>query len=490
MRELSTVLYSTQNFSDENLLLNFKLLDPVQLSKNLTWLWGRDSDEFPLTFLTEGNGAVKSLKSLKLNDTQYKWKVMGRMRSTSKCLGIPNSSITKPGLNATPFEIDFEDNFFKRMYTAYSPSGASRIRFQNDGIKISNSRFRYTCILLTGTLTDYIASDQYTEGLYWTQGAAIIAASKSDGTSSNHVAPGEMTNQFGFHRYGYELAGNVSNKVTNIQFDLPGGGTTDKWIPFDFKNWELYRKKVNEEDLWYSTYNRDTNGIIYDKETDDEPLPIGAGVKHILKTGGQYDTYSTLTLNKLKSIVRSTYSNRVDSTPMELVLYTGRGGMEQFHNAIMVDAVANQYFTPLGATQMTSGKDGFLQYGTYFNQFKTIDGYTLTLKYHKMFDHGSRAMGQRQNGDMIDGYPRDSYTMVCLDQSKTNDGGRNLTMVCEEGREVITGIYKGMSPIPDIWGAVNTNIISTRRDISSFEIIDSQGIHFANYTTSFWLDRV
>ena len=488
MRELQAVQYSTQQFSDENLLLNFNLIDPVTLSKNLTWLWGKDSDEFPLTFLTEGQGAVKSLKPIKLNDTQYKWKVMGRRKSTSKCLGTSNSSITKLGLNFTPFTIDFEDDFFKRMYTAYSPNGKYQIRFQTNGEKIGDKRYRYTAIILTGDPTAYIPTTEYTEGLYWVQGATVIAASKSDGTSSNHVAPGEMTNQFGFHRYGYEIAGNVSNKALNIEFDLPGGGKTNKWIPFDFKNWELERKKLNEEDFWYSTYNRDAQGRIHNTELDDEPMPRGAGIKHILTTAGQYDTYSTLTLNKLKSIVRSTFSNRIDSTPMELVLYTGRGGAEQFHNAIMVDAVANSYFTPLGEKAISG--NGMLQYGTYFNQYKTIDGYVLTIKVAKMFDHGSIAEGQRQNGDMIDGYPRNSYTMVLLDQSKTNDGERNISMVAEEGRELTTGIYKGMSKIPEVWGAVNGMQLSTRRDIASFELIDSQGIHMANYTTSFWLERV
>lgn len=490
MRELQTVQYSTQQFSDENLLLNFKLIDPPTLSKTLTWLWGKDSDEFPLTFLTEGQGATKSIKPLKISDTQYKWKVMGRMRSTSKCLGVPNSGVTKPGFNGTPFEIDFEDDFFKRMFTAYSPDGSHRIRFQTNPVKIGTNRYRYTAILLTGGNSSYLASTQYAAGMYWVEGAPIIAASKSDGTSSNHVAPGEMTNQFGYHRYGYELAGNVSNKATNIEFDLAGGGKTNKWIPFDFKNFELKRKKLNEEDLWFSEYNRDINGIIYAREVDGEPLPIGAGIKQILKTAGQYDTYSTLTLNKLKSIVRSTFSNRVDATPMELVLYTGKGGMEQFNNAILSDANAASYFTPLGEAAIRSGKDGYMQYGAYFNQFKTIDGFIITLKYNKMFDHGSQATAQRQNGDMIDGYPRMSYTMVCLDQSKTDSGERNITMVCEEGRELVTGIYVGMSPVPDVWGVVNGMQKSTRRDISSFELIDSQGIHIQNYTTSFWLDRV
>jgi hypothetical protein len=489
MRELQAVQYSQQNFSDENLLLNFQLIDPVTLSKNLTWLWGKDSDEFPLTFLTEGQGSIKSLKPIKLNDTQYKWKIMGRRRSTSKCLGVPNSSITKIGLNATTFEIDFEDNFFKRMYTAWSPNGKYQIRFQSDGIQISTNRYRYTAIIMTGNLADYIPTTEYSEGLYWGLGASVIAASKSDGTSSNHQAPGEMTNQFGFHRYGYEIAGNVSNKALNIEFDIPGGGKTNKWIPFDFKQWELERKKLNEEDFWYSTYNRDTNGRIYNTEADGEPLPRGAGIKHILTTAGQYDTYSTLTLNKLKSMVRNVFSNRIDSTPMELVLYTGRGGAEEFHNAIMVDAVANSYFTPLGE-QAIKANGGMLNYGTYFNSFKTIDGYTITVKTAKMFDHGTIATTQRQNGDMINGYPRNSYTFVLLDQSKTEDGGRNISMVCEEGRELITGIYKGMSKIPEVWGAVQGQQLSTRRDIASFELIDSQGIHMANYTTSLWLEKV
>lgn len=490
MRELQAVQYSNQQFADENLLLNFKALDPITLSKNLTWLWGKDTDEFPLTFFTEGNGAVKSIKSVGLNDTQYKWKIMGHRKTTFRCLGLA-SALTNPGKNRTRFEVDFDEDFAKYQWTIVSPDNKWQLRVQEVPRKIAANRYRYSVEMLNGNLTDFVTTNQFTEGLYWSIAAASVAASKSDGTGTTHMAPGEMTNQFGFYRHSFELAGNVTNKVTNIEFDLPGGGKTNKWIPFDYKMFELGRKRELEEEFWYSEYNRDANGVILSKDPDTgEPIPKGAGIKQILTSTGQYDTYSSLTLNKLKAILNASVSNRVDSTPTEIIMYGGRGAQQEFHNAIASDASLNSYFTPLGEQNIKSGKDGHLMYGSYFNQYKTIDGYTLTFQTAKMFDWGSRAKKQRDNGEMINGHPRDSYNLVILDHSMTNDGERNIMKVYEEGREIVSGVYKGLSPVPDMWGSINSLQLGTRKDISAYEVMVSQGINIANYTTSFWLERV
>jgi hypothetical protein len=248
--------------------------------------------------------------------------------------------------------------------------------------------------------------------------------------------------------------------------------------------WQLDTKRKNEEELWYSEYNRNADGKIYRNDKDSgEPVPSGPGVKQILRIAGNYDTYSRLTLAKLKSTVRTVLSSRVDHTPTEIVLYTGKGGAEEFHNAIMVDAVANQYFQVLGDKNVMDGEGG-LTYGKYFNRYKTIDGDIITIKVGKI------AEMQKVNNDTINGLPRESYTMVFLDQSRTDSGERNISMVYEEGREVVYGVYKGMSPIPAIWGGMNTIQTSTRTDISTFDVLGSQGIHLANYTTSFWLERV
>lgn len=490
MRELQATSYDSSVYKDENLLYKNKLIDPVTLKKNLTYLWGKDSDMFPLHTMTEGQGALKSVKPTKLNDTQYTWDVMGRMKDTSRVVGLVNTSLTKPGIAFQPFEMIFEDNWIHEQYGAISPDGLSQIRINSEPQFVSAKQWKAWVVLKTTDPNAYVAVDNFIAGKAWAQTATSVAASKSDGTHSNAMLPGKWTNQFGFFRYSQEIAGNIANKVLNIQFDLDGGGTTNMWMPFQMKTFEMSNRKLNEERLWFDEYNRNSAGEITLKDPKTgEPIPHGAGVKSILKAVNNYDTYSVLTKAKLDSTVKSVFNNRVDDTPMEIVLYTGMGGAEMFHNAIMNDAASNTYYQALGDNVISGGE--YLTYGKYFRQYKTIDGKLITVKTVNLFDHGSRANMQRANGDIYNGYPHDSYTLVFLDQSKSDNGERNIMMVAEEGREYITGIYKGMSPIPGVWGKLpssSESFLGTRQDIAAYEVMGSGGIAITNPTTSFWLD--
>ena len=42
MREIGTVKFDSNQYTDANMLLNFDLIDPVKLNRNLTYLWGKD----------------------------------------------------------------------------------------------------------------------------------------------------------------------------------------------------------------------------------------------------------------------------------------------------------------------------------------------------------------------------------------------------------------------------------------------------------------
>jgi len=486
MRELRPTTYNATQYTDENLLYRSDLIDPVELKQGLTYMYGKDSDMFPLTTMTEGNGAFKSVKPKLLNDTQYVWKVMGRMKHTSNVVRLYDSSNTAPGLGQSEFQVVMEDNTFHAMYSAFTPDQQNQIRIQTEGRQIGTNEWLYTFSLMTGTIDTYISLDNFLSGLAWVMGATSVAASKSDGTTSNSMLPGEWTNQFGFHRYSKQIAGNISNKVTNIEFDLEDGSKTTKWMPFEMGLWEQEMRLLNESDLWYSEYNRDENGVIHLKDPETgEPIPKGAGVKQILSAVNNYDTYAILTRSKLDNTVKAVFSNRVDKTPMEIVLYTGRGGAEMFHRAIMTDAVNNNYYTALGEKNISGGT--YLSYGAYFNQYRTIDNRLITIRIVDLFDHGLLAEQQRANGQMYEGYPWESYNLVFLDHSMTSDGDRNIQLVAEEGREYITGVYKGMSPLPGAWGGIPKDFLSTRKDIAAYEVMTSQGIAFTNPTTSFWL---
>lgn len=492
MRELYKTSYNSEKFTDVNMLYKNELIDTVSLSKGLTHLYGRDSEMFPLLSLTEGQNGLMSLKKNELNDTQYTWNVIGRMKHTSRIVGLTNTSNTKPGLGNSTFELEFEDDWFVKFATATSPDKQHQIRLHGAGQVVATNRVRYTASLNTADPTEYISLDNFDNGLAWVMGAAKVAGQKSDGTSSNSMAPGKWTNQFSFYRFSKPITGNVANKITNIEFDLEGGGTTNLWMPWEMRGFEIDRRLMLEEELWNGKYNRDANGIVRLKDLEtNESIPSGAGLKEILKTTGQYDTYGKLTLAKIDGIINKLFSNRVDNTPMELVFYTGGGGLREFNTAVKVDAQANNYYYKLSQEEVMSGTNGYLSYGKYFQQYKTIDGHLITIKRANLFDHGTLAEQDRENGNIWNGFPYESYNMVLLDMSVAGDGERNIQLVGEKGREVITGIYQGMTPLPGSWGAAKGKIdLATKKDEASYEVFVSQGITMKNYTTSYYLEFI
>ena len=83
LREIGKKQYSKEVYSDADMLLNFNVLGAVDLNKSLTYLWGRNSNQFPLLSLTEGQGNISRKKPINAGDTQYKWKIIGKPTVTS-----------------------------------------------------------------------------------------------------------------------------------------------------------------------------------------------------------------------------------------------------------------------------------------------------------------------------------------------------------------------------------------------------------------------
>lgn len=184
--------------------------------------------------------------------------------------------------------------------------------------------------------------------------------------------------------------------------------------------------------------------------------------------------------------VRAVFDTRSDDTPTEIVLYTGKGGAEMFHQMLMTEASA--YVVAIGDKVIRG--DGMLEFGAYFNKYKTIDGKYITVRPVKMFDHGPLAQQDKENGRMYNGYPLQSYNMVFIDHSMNEGGERNVQVVAELGREEIAGVYLGLTNIPDAWKAVvrREGQLSTTKDKASYEVMTSSGINFLTATTSFWLE--
>lgn len=489
MRELQAVTYDSKVYTDANILYKNGLIDQVTLSKNLTHLWGNDSDMFPLLSMTQAQDAFKSITPQELNDTQYVWPVMGRMKWTTPVVGLANTNLTTPGKNFSTFDMYVETNFIHYQYSAFTPDQKHIVRFMSEPKQESTKKYRVTVQLITSDPTEYISLDNFYQGKAWAMGATSVAGSLSDGTTSNRMFPGKLTNQFGWSRYSKPIAGNITNKVVNIEFDIEGGGKTSYWLPFEMKQWEMERRMIDEVDLWYSMYNRDDSGVIHLKDSETgELIPKGAGVKQQIVASGNYDTYATLTKAKFDSTVRSIFGNRVDNGPMEIVLYTGEGGAESFHYMLMNEC--KDYAVALGEKMISGGE--YLTFGAYFNQYRLVDGKILTIRKTKMFDQGTLAQQDRENGRIYNGYPWASYNMVFMDHSKDDSGERNIQLVYEKGREEITGVYAGLTPLPDAWAVAaskgTVQRLGTTKDKASYEVMSSRGICIKNATTCFWLE--
>ena len=178
-----------------------------------------------------------------------------------------------------------------------------------------------------------------------------------------------------------------------------------------------------------------------------------------------------------------------DNGKMEVVLYGGDGFADDFDMAMKEDTIANGWQLAVGEKMVSGGTH--LSYGKYFRQYTDIKGNIITVRNLELFNNGSYAEMQKQNGEI---HPRTgkamiSHTGIFLDQS-VYEGERNVVMVHQKGQAEITGVYKGLAPIPGAWGAAVGNMISTDEDKSSYEKKYSKGVGIRRIKHCFMLQAI
>lgn len=483
MRVLETGRYDDRGYSNEESIANLMLQSPVEINAFLTYNYGLDDDRFPLTFMTEGQGA-------KGTDTvatvQWTWKTMGRMKFIDYVTYF-NTSNTKPGLGGAEFEVHFATHWFIEQHGLIAPDG-TQYRIQKD---LGESAYGYAYILapVNPDPTAYCDVDNLAKGTYWSLAAPTVSESYSKGNRSNAMGPGKMTSQLEFFRFSKEVAGNISNVVTKYQFQQgEDGGTTNLWIGEEMRQFNLHMRVMNEERLWLSTYNRLPDGTIKLKDRDNgKPIPRTAGMLEICRESN-FDTYGEfLTLTKLERTVGDVLNKDTDDGTMEIVLMAGKGFIQDFQYAIENEAMSKGFITPLGEKKIMDNGNG-LAYGKYFNKYITPDGHIITVKHCSFFDKGTIAEAAKANGQIHprSGLPITSHQACFIDFS-TYKGERNVRVIRQKGQEYIAKVIEGMTPIPASWGVATSNRAATEIDMSRYEIKGSMGLQVNNTTKMFLL---
>ena len=486
MREISRGKYDDRGYSNEESLAYLQLVKPVEINAFLTYNYGMDDDRFPLTFMTEGqgrNGAVE------VDTVQWTWPVMGRMKFTdmvTHCQIVSGAT----GVGGQEFEIHFATHWFIEQYTCTAPDGQTVCRIQKD-LGESHYGYGYLFKLTSPNPTAFVADENLQEGKYWALGAPIVSESYSKGNRSNSMGPGKMTSQLEFYRYSKEIAGNLANQICQYEFKNAQGGTSRLWINEEMRQFNIHMRVMNEERLWLSEYNRNANGEIALKDRDNgKPIPRTAGMFEICRESN-YDTYGEyLTLSKIKRTVGDVLSRDTDDGSMQIVLMGGKGFLEDFDEAMKMDAKENGFLTPLGEKEI-QGAPNTLEYGAYFRKYKTVDGHTITAKHCAFFDKGTVAEMQKQNGEI---HPRSGYPMfshqACFIDFSNYEGNQNVRIVHQKNQVYKAKVLKGLSDVPASWGVPDTNFIATEIDMSRYEIKGSIGLQVNNATRMFMLKCV
>ena len=423
--------WNTQGMTDENSLANALLTQQDVLSPVLTHLAGREDMRFPLSFLTEGLGNIKTIQ-----DIEYDFPVMGRLNRS-----VMATDLTGTGIGHSRFYITFEDKWFVKQYLIESPDGIqARIMGTPEQVALG---WKYPCELISAEDTAAV-SDTDVENKQWVQLFAPVSVSGSRGNYSHWVAPSKMRNQISLMRKSYNYEGNAPNRTVNVEFNI-GGRKTTLW--YDFEEWQhmLRWKEEIESSYWYSQYNRAINGVIHLKDENGKVIPLGSGV---LEQIPNVDSYSILTASKLKNAIRDALYGASDAQDMNIVLFTGLGGMEEFDNAMKSD-IASKAYMLLNGSQFVTGSGKNMALGGYFTTYKHIDGHTITVRRLPLFDNGPRALNSDPHP--VTGLPLESYRMIFLDMS-TYDGEANIKMVAQKNRQLLRWAVAGATIPPGFSG--------------------------------------
>lgn len=500
--EVQSMLYDSKALKDELSYYAQRQSKPSQLTSVLTFLLGDVTKNFPLMSRTAGmfgQTGMKSTKGMKeIDDIQYEYPVMGR--TIKSVLSSDNpfyAANDKPGIGGQEIKLILEDNWIKENHIIHSQN---QVQLYVTNIEKNGSNgFIYTCLPHAINPTSYINPAYLGANRKWTALSPIAARSESRSTTSSTVMPGKFKNQISVLRHGIQWAGNVNSRVMNFNIKTDEGKAMSMWMDWMFYQFELNCTWMTEYTLWYSRYNRSSDGTtqLRDPVTGKE-ITSGSG---LLEQISNKSTYTKLTYDLLSNKIGAALFGQSDVQNYKITLMTGTGGYREFHKACLAagGTLTNGY--GLGDDKIISGPGASagagnqmnLKLGGYFSGLYHIDGYYIEVVKNPAFDIGPVALASQAHPET--GFPLESYRMVFIDDSEQN-GEPNLQFICEKDRVYQDGIVLGLSEPPKSIASLRGNssggmkYISNTVDRSEYTRLWTCGIQLLRANRSFDLQCI
>ena len=476
MQVLKTFYNDTQ-MTDSNSLANAMLEKPAELSPIITHLAGKEDKKFPLTMLTEGVGNTKSI-----DRWEYEYRVKTHEVNVRPVVSAAPGAVQ--GAGGQIFTVQFPDKWFIFPYTLISESG-TQARIMSEPKQIGNN-WEYTLRVMAADTTTSVSVADLTPGAMWAQLYANVGLDFSRGNASNWSAPGMVRAKIGTVRKSYHFAGNAKDYVAEFSLPMKGGKTSKLWMDYEEYTHMLRFKEECELMYWYGEKTYDANGLTTMVDENAQPVISGPG---LLQQIVNKDTYSTMTETKLKNIIGDLFYGMTDGNDKQVTLFTGTGGMREFDNAMKgytggFTTGAGTPWTINADSKFITGSGRSLGMTGYFTRYDHIDGHSVNVVKHPMFDHGPVADAAKKHPTT--GYSMESYRMVFVDQSNY-DGQSNVQMINKKGRELLRWAVGG-SVVPR--GFDQGNARASDIDGASVHMLKTAGIILRRFDTSLDIECV
>ena len=461
--------YNDSQMTDMNSLSNALLAKPTELSPIITHLAGKDDKRFPLSFLTEGVGNVKSIDRL-----EYEYRVAThRLRTRPVATTLAGAAV---GQGGGSFELEFPDKHFVFPYVIVSQDGTQARIMKEPEMVAGGTNWKYTLQLVNPDAAAISAAANNLQGALWAQMYAPVGVDFSRGNASNWETPGKVRNKLTTVRKSYHMSGNAKDYVAEFALPTKGGKQTKLWMDYEEYLHMLDFKEECEMYYWYGQKTYDSNGQTYMKDENGQPVIVGPG---LLEQIVNKDSYSTMTESKLKNIIGDLFYQMTDAAVKQVTLYTGTGGAREFDEALKAHFSGSAGAWKVGGeNRFITGSGRSLGMSGYFTSYEHIDGHTVNVVKLPLFDHG--AVAQARAKHPVTGYSLESYRMVFVDQSNY-DGQNNLQMINKKGRESMRWCVAG-SVIPR--GFDGNSSRASDVDGASVHMLKTAGIALRRFDTS------
>lgn len=474
----SGVADTTRLLSEQNYYAQ-RNVTPQQLTSKLIYYMGRaNRHAFPLATRLLGGGffdisgmdKMESSEEAPFNvntaikyieDTQeFSYPVMTNYRDGS-AVGETLAGTTN-GLGMQSIKVKFKTNVLIKDYIVRSPFG-TQARVEN--IENAHPYWIYTLRLASGNAKHVFPESELKAGTIWINMFSAVAESGSRNIDiARAITPSAYKNQITKMRTGLSWEGESALKRVNfhvfadrdkngdIELDKATNKKMYKWLDQYMYNYELDNFKMIESALWYSEYNKASNGQVGLKDPNTgKPIAIGAGILQQVLNKVKYSNFSYNLLEKV--IGKAFYGIR--GTPKTKTLYTGRLGFRKFDKAMK--EAGYQFLTDWGfvADKFVTGSDYSLMLGGYFDGFYHVDGWIIKVKKTEIFDNGGLITNSPI--DEESGLPWESARMLLLDDGDY-EGEPNIQLVLKRGFEPYThAIMKGFNHLPPSVAALSDN---------------------------------